>query len=201
MSAKSKPKLTVELVPSTCQFSNARTMLSKKDWDKVRFISYQKANNKCEICGDIGKNQGYNHNVECHEIWEYNDTEHIQKLIGLISLCPKCHHVKHIGRSIKVGIFHECIVHISKVNLWNREKIDIHLKESFDLFEQRSKFQWKLDISILSQEPYNLIIDNNKERIFEVKKYKKKRKKKKTGAKKKTPVKSIIKKRPKRKSK
>jgi hypothetical protein len=26
--------------------------------------------------------------MECHEIWEYNDEDKIQKLIGLISLCP-----------------------------------------------------------------------------------------------------------------
>jgi hypothetical protein len=44
------------------------------------------ANNKCEICKETGKTQGYKHNVECHEIWIYNDEDKIQKLIGLISL-------------------------------------------------------------------------------------------------------------------
>src|SRR5260221_10581904 len=104
MCAKSKtPKLTVELIPSTCHFSNVRTSVKAKEWDKIRFISYAAADNKCEICSETGKEQGYKHNVECHEIWEYDDVNHVQKLIGLISLCPTCHHVKHIGRSMMIG--------------------------------------------------------------------------------------------------
>ena len=72
--------LTIELIPKTCWFSSVRTTVKKKEWDKIRFISYEVANNKCQICGDIGKNQGYKHNVECHEIWEYDDLNKIQKL-------------------------------------------------------------------------------------------------------------------------
>ena len=69
MSIKSKPKLLIELIPKTCHYSNVRTTVSKQEWDKIRFISYAVADNKCEICGDVGTNQGYKHNVECHEIW------------------------------------------------------------------------------------------------------------------------------------
>jgi hypothetical protein len=83
-----KIKLTIELIPKTCFFSNVRTLLPKKYWDLLRRSSYAKAGYKCEICGESGKNQGYKHEVECHEIWEYNDRLKIQKLLGLVSLCP-----------------------------------------------------------------------------------------------------------------
>ena len=99
-----KIKLTVELVPKTCHYSNVRTTLKPKDWDKIRFISYEKAGNKCEICGQTGIEQGYKHNVECHEIWHYDDVNHIQKLKGVISFCPLCHQVKHIRRPDPVGL-------------------------------------------------------------------------------------------------
>lgn len=184
MCAKSKaPKLTVELIPSTCHFSNVRTTVKAKEWDKIRFISYEAADNKCEICKQNGKDQGYKHNVECHEIWEYDDDNHIQTLIGLISLCPTCHQVKHIGRAIKIGKFYQCVKQLAQVNKWTREQIDIHIAESFEVYKERSKHEWSLDLSILTQPPYNLIIDADKERIFEIKKYKKKRKKKKTAKK------------------
>jgi hypothetical protein len=75
------PKLTIELIPSTCHYSNVRTTVKTSEWDKIRFISYEAANNKCEICKETGKTQGYKHNVECHEIWEYNDEDKIQKLL------------------------------------------------------------------------------------------------------------------------
>ena len=197
MSTTQKPiKLTIELIPSTCHFSNVRTTVTSAEWDKIRFLSYEKANNKCEICGDTGKNQGYNHNVECHEIWHYDDINHIQTLTGLISLCPTCHQVKHIGRAIAIGKQVPCFKQLAKVNKWTREQILEHITSSFELHKKRSKFQWKLDLSILTTEPYNIKLKETKSRIFEVKKYKKKAKPKTptlTAAKKKTTGKAKIK--------
>lgn len=185
MCAKSKkPKLTVELIPSTCHFSNVRTTVKKEEWDKIRFISYEAAGHKCEICGDTGKNQGYKHNVECHEIWGYDDENKIQKLIGLISLCPTCHQVKHIGRAIAIGKHQQAYNQLAKVNKWTKQQVEQHILESFEIHRERSKYEWDLDISILAEEPYEIKLKNTKKRIFEVKKYKKKRKRSKAKAKK-----------------
>jgi hypothetical protein len=175
-------QLLIELVPKTCHFSNARTMVPTKDWDKIRRLSYASANNKCEICGDSGKNQGFKHAVECHEIWEYNDENHIQKLIGLISLCPYCHLTKHIGRAIAMGKEKICHVQMAKVNKWTQQQIREHILTSFEQHKERSKYQWELDITILEKEPYNIKLKDFDKRIFEVKKYKKKKKKKVLGA-------------------
>ena len=181
MSINSKPRLTIELVPKTCHFSNVRTCLSTTNWDKIRKISYENANNKCEICGDTGKNQGHKHNVECHEIWNYDEETLTQKLIGLISLCPKCHQVKHIGRAIAIGKKDECYRHLIYVNKWTIEQVQNHVLASFELHKERSKYEWTLDLSLLTREPYSVSIDLNKERVFEVKTYKKKPKKKKVA--------------------
>lgn len=187
MSTKSnkKPKLLIELIPTTCHYSNVRTTVKKKEWDKIRFISYELANNKCEICGDIGKNQGYNHNVECHEIWEYDDENKVQKLIGLISLCPTCHQVKHIGRAIAIGKHKQAYAQLMKVNKWSQKQVEEHILESFEIHKERSKHEWGLDLSILTEEPYNIKIKNSTTRIFETKKIKRKRKRSKTSLKKK----------------
>jgi hypothetical protein len=198
MCAKSKePKLTIELIPKTCHYSNLRTTVTKQEWNKIRFISYEKANNKCEICGDIGKNQGYRHNVECHEIWEYDDTNHVQKLVGLISLCPICHQVKHIGRAIAMGRHQLVYNQLMKVNKWTPKQVESYILKCFETQKERSKYQWKLDISILSQEPYNIKLKETKERIFEIKKFK--RKKKTSKPKTSSSTKSKLRKKPKRK--
>jgi len=197
MSTKSKkPKLSVELIPTTCHYSNVRTTVKPSEWDKIRFISYEAAGHKCEICGDTGKNQGYKHNVECHEIWEYDDTNHIQKLVGLISLCPICHQVKHIGRAIAMGRHQDAYNQLMKVNKWTPKQVEQHILESFELHRERSKFEWDLDITILAEEPYNIKLKKTKTRIFEVKKYKKRRPTKKKTAAKKTAVKKKTNKRP-----
>ena len=191
-----KPKLTIELVPSTCHFSNVRTTIKPKEWDKVRFISYEAAGHKCEICGDTGKNQGYNHNVECHEIWHYDDTNHIQKLVGLVSLCPICHQVKHIGRSIAIGKEKQCHAQLRKVNKWTQEQVNEHVRKSFEVYVERSQHEWELDISILEDKPYEIKLKPFTKRKFKVKKYKKKKRKKASA--KKAPAKKKSNRRPKR---
>ncbi len=64
-----RTQLTVELVPRTCWFSNLRSELSKEEWDRLRRPVFERAGNRCEVCG--GK--GTQHPVECHEVWEYDD--------------------------------------------------------------------------------------------------------------------------------
>lgn len=179
-----QPKLNIELIPKTCWFSSVRTMVSKKDWDKIRFATYNLANNKCEICGDNGLNQGYKHRVECHEVWLYDDETNVQKLVKLIALCVKCHQVKHIGRAIAIGKHQEAYNQLAKVNKWTKQQVEQHILESFEIHRERSKYEWDLDISILAEEPYEIKLKNTKKRIFEVKKYKKKRKRSKAKAKK-----------------
>jgi hypothetical protein len=176
-----KPILTVELIPSTCHYSNLRTTVTPKEWDKIRHLSYEAADHKCEVCGNIGTKQGFKHKVECHEIWEYDDENHIQKLIGLISLCPICHMTKHIGRAMAMGRENICYSQLAKVNNWTKEQIQKHVLSSFELHKERSKYEWTLDLSLITREPYSVSIDLSKERVFEVKTYKKKPKKKKVA--------------------
>lgn len=169
-----KPKLTVELIPTTCHYSNVRTTLKQKDWDIIRRLSYQKANHICEICGQTGYDQGYKHKVECHEIWKYDDKKKVQKLVGLISLCPLCHQVKHIGRAIAIGKQSEVFEHLEIINDWNHKDVVEHLAEAFMLNKERSKHKWDLDISLLSKDPYNIVVKSTKKRKVKYKKRKRK---------------------------
>ncbi len=142
-------KLTSEIVPSTSWYNNVRSNISTKEWDYLRKKSYEAAGNVCEICGDTGKNQGFNHNVECHEIWEYNDETLIQTLTGLISLCPHCHKVKHPGLAQIKGESEIVISQLMKVNEISRNKAMEYLTEAFNLYHMRSEHEWTLDITYL----------------------------------------------------
>ena len=160
-------KLKIELIPKTCFFSNVRTLLPKKWWDILRKESYKKANHVCEICGDSGTNQGYKHSVECHEIWDYDDKLKIQKLLGLISLCPRCHQVKHFGRTSAVGLQAVAFKHMENVNEWNHRDCVKHLSETMLEWTERSKYKWRLDVQILTELcdiPKKLLIEAEKKR-------------------------------------
>ena len=169
MSGKNKKtELHIELVPKTCFYSNVRTLLPNKYWDQLRKESYAAANNVCEVCGDTGKNQGYGHNVECHEIWDYNEDTRTQKLLGLVSLCPKCHQVKHFGRTSAIGKQPEAFKHMEKVNNWSHKDCVEHAADSMMIWMDRSKYKWKLDLDILNEKfdiPKKLITEAHKKRL------------------------------------
>lgn len=173
-----KPKLEIELIPSTCHYSNVRTALKTKVWDKIRFIIYENAEHKCQICSQTGLEQGYKHRVECHEIWEYDDERKIQKLIGLIALCPTCHQAKHIGRSFAIGRKDIVINKLMDINNWSEEKTLEIISEAFEINKERSKHNWKLDISLLKMPPHNLEINSRPKRKYKKNPLAKKRKKK-----------------------
>ena len=139
--------LTIELVPKTAWYTNVRSNVPESQWDIIRKKSYAKAQNKCEICGDNGRNQGVKHFVECHEIWEYDDQKHVQKLVGFIALCPYCHKVKHPGLANIKGETHIVIDQLMKVNGMTCQEADEALSNAFDIWQERSGHHWELDIS------------------------------------------------------
>lgn len=146
-----KHKLTIELVPKTSWYSNVRSNVTKSEWDVIRNKSYEYANHVCEICGDVGTNQGVNHKVECHEIWDYNDETNEQTLEGLISLCPYCHKTKHVGLAQINGELDIVIKQLMKVNDMSYDDVISYISESFNIWSKRSAFDWKLNINYLEE--------------------------------------------------
>jgi hypothetical protein len=145
---KESRRLTLDLVPSTCWFSNLRSELPKPDWDKLRRASYRKANYRCEICGGVGPK----HPVECHEIWAYDEETGKQTLEGLQSICPACHGVKHFGFSQIRGNGDQAFEHYCSVNDVDRETAEKEINAEFDLWERRSQVEWDLDLSWLERQ-------------------------------------------------
>jgi hypothetical protein len=141
------PKLSVELVPSSCWFSNVRSHVSITVWDQLRKSAYQKASYRCEICGGRGPKWP----VECHEIWHYDDEKQVQRLIGMTALCPRCHEVKHLGLTSIRGRAEIAEAHLAKVNDWTEKQTSDYLDSVWQIWHERSKYQWKLDLSYLDQ--------------------------------------------------
>ena len=144
------PRLTIELVPRTCWFDNVRSALSHSEWAKLRKQTAVAANWHCQICGGRGPRWP----VECHEIWHYDDNLQQQTLIGLISLCPSCHEVKHMGYSELRGKKEEAVAHLALVNGWSLQGAFDYVDEAFDLWRRRSQHDWQLDISWLKTQGF-----------------------------------------------
>lgn len=140
-------KLQIELVPSSCFWSNVRSNIKARQWDKIRKQVYQKANFLCEICG--GK--GTKHPVECHEVWVYEDITLTQRLSHFQALCPLCHEVKHLGFAGIRG---------NRERVFNRFKVINGLDENIAVEIKNAVFnQWR----IRSQQKWDLNIDHLKD--------------------------------------
>ncbi len=142
------PRLTIELVPSSCWFSNVRSNVPSSVWEVLKKQTAKFTRYRCEICAGRGRRWP----VECHEVWLYDDKTHTQTLVRLIALCPMCHKVKHIGLASVNGEFDEVRAHLMKVNQWPQQATaDAYIARAFQIFEERSQHEWALDISYLKQ--------------------------------------------------
>jgi hypothetical protein len=136
-------RLTIELVPTSAWNQNLRSVLPDSAWGKIRKEIIEKSGNKCAICGSKGR-------LNCHEVWEYNDKKHIQKLACFLALCNLCHAVKHIGfaglQKPDSPAFDKVVKHFMQVNACSRQDFLTHQKEAYEKFEERSHFEWNLKL-------------------------------------------------------
>jgi len=137
-------KLSIELVPSTVWNSSLYQLLPRNIWNKIRNEHIARHGRKCQVCGET---KGV---MNLHEIWNYDDENHIQKLDGFILLCKMCHHVKHIGLA---GIlasqgklnYDKVIEHFCKVNECSKQEFEEHKAEAFEIWSLRSCYDWQQD--------------------------------------------------------
>lgn len=146
-----KPKLTIELVPQTCWFSNVRAVLTRREWQEVKRAVSKRAGYRCQICNGKGPKWP----VECHEKWHYDDDARVQTLKQLIALCPSCHQVKHIGLAMKLNRHRPALKHLARINNWPKPRVDQYVAEQFRIWEERSCHEWRLDIEHLRKYGFN----------------------------------------------
>jgi hypothetical protein len=137
-------RLTSELVPETSWDRNLRKQLPKRTWDKIRKQAIADAKEKCAICGAVRP-------LYCHEVWEYDDANLIQRLAGFTALCNLCHHVKHLGMAGILAYegrldFERVINHFMAVNGCDRRAFDAYHSQVFAIWQERSKHEWAIDL-------------------------------------------------------
>src|SRR4051812_32950254 len=142
------PGLFVDLVPSTCWFTNVRSCVDPGQWDALRSMVYRRAGQQCEICGaDRGQGRA---RLEAHERWSYDDASSVQTLRRLIALCWSCHRATHYGFAEVSGTANLAIAHLRAVNGWSAADAQAHIDSAFELWNHRSARVWHLDLRVLT---------------------------------------------------
>ncbi len=140
-------RLTIELTPRSCWFSNLRAALSDEQWDRLRRQVYNRAGRRCEVCGGKGRRWP----VEAHETWSYDDESGVQRLDTIRALCPRCHQAKHYGLALLQGREEDAEEHLREVNGWDGVTTARYIKSVFALWHARSSRPWRVELSALKE--------------------------------------------------
>lgn len=141
--------LFVDLVPSSCWFTNVRFCVSQRDWERLRRMVTRRAGMRCEICG-AGENRDARRWLEVHERWLFHDETHTQRLARLICLCTDCHTVTHFGYAQIKGMDSQALAHLMRVTGMSERSARSHVEDAFALWRIRSQAEWTLDLGILT---------------------------------------------------
>jgi len=137
--------LFVDLVPSSCWFTNVRWCVTEADWERLRRPIVRRAEGRCEACGaERGQR------VEVHERWHYDYDRSVQSLRRLVALCPACHSTTHFGHAAAIGRDGEARAHLQAVTGMTDDQAREHITAAYERWAVRSAMTWELDLSVLT---------------------------------------------------
>ena len=142
------PGLFVDLVPSSCWFSNVRSCVDQHDWERLRRMITNRADQRCEVCRR-GQDREARRWLEAHERWAYDDSNNVQALRRLICLCTDCHATTHFVLASINGKSTEAFKHLCTITGLPADQVSQHIDAAFALWRRRSAIAWELDLSIL----------------------------------------------------
>lgn len=141
--------LFVDLVPSSCWFTNVRSCVSKQDWERLRRMLRTRAGARCEICG-ASEDRDTKRWMEAHERWHYDDATSTQSLRRLIMLCTDCHETTHMGLAGVRGRGEQARAHLREVTGMSEAEARRHVEDAFSLWHRRSAKHWHLNLALLT---------------------------------------------------
>nr|WP_269810284.1 DUF5710 domain-containing protein [Kineosporia rhizophila] len=141
--------LFVDMVPSTCWFTNVRSCVSPRDWERIRRMVTARAGQRCETCG-APEDRSRRRWLEVHERWTYDEPTRVQRLGRLICLCSDCHTTTHYGLAGIRGRASEARAHLQKVMGLSASDVGILIEVATEQYYRRSSHPWELDLSILT---------------------------------------------------
>jgi len=143
----------VDLIPSSAWFASLANMLVPSSWARLRdpVIAWQGG---CQECGVRG-------GIEGHELWSYDAAAGRQTLRGIRALCSLCHETQHLGRANANGRFDPVFDRLCVMNRIRPDERMRYQEAIFDLWEERSRREWELDLSVSVSRDADLVLKSS----------------------------------------
>lgn len=154
------PILSVQLIPPNSWQRNVRAIVACETWEELRWHfcarRYAPPSVGLEACRRPVPDQlqctyckTEHQELHLHEQWEYDDEHRIQRLVGLVPICPECHLATHMGYANAMARGDEAIKHLAKVNRWTARQVKSHCDRAFTQWSQRVLSSYTLDVDYL----------------------------------------------------
>lgn len=158
------PYIKINLIPQTSWGRNIRALIPKEEWRSfAKKYVYSMTGHACLVCGGRGEEWP----VEADEVWHFDDKTNVQRLNTIVPLCPSCHEIRSAGLSISKGIKSQIIGHLSWVNRCTRREAEKQIDKAMDVWQQRCRKKWKLDISLMEQK-YGISLQHDDAKTSEI---------------------------------
>jgi hypothetical protein len=134
-------RLIPVLIPRPLWGINAHRLLAGEQWQRMRRDTFSRDNHQCVICQQQRQ-------LECHEVFSYDDNTGKAVLERLESRCPNCHDCNHLGRLRKKDPegFKRALVRISDINNMKPKEVILLVKEAFLLHSTRTR-PWEVRVA------------------------------------------------------
>jgi DNA polymerase-3 subunit epsilon len=155
-------RLNVEMIPTSNWSINVRAVVAQDVWDTLRYhfkatadmpafmrtISHPRPRFEdqptCRIC------EASPRTLELHEVWTFNDTDHVQRLSDLVPVCEKCHNTIHFGRASQLGLAEKSFLHLCEVNKITPVKGKKHIADAYKTWGKRCSETYTVDFGFLT---------------------------------------------------
>jgi hypothetical protein len=146
--------VTGDLIPETAWGASLANLLAPSSWAALRVPLVKQNHNVCELCG-LQINA-----LEVHEVWEYDFPSEdeiarreevtvfgVQRLRGLMTVCPDCHLCFHLGYANSHGRLSETLNRLGALNNWSRAEVEEYDRTVIARWQRASEIHWMLDFA------------------------------------------------------
>lgn len=145
--APSGAKLSVGIVPAPCRSTGIDRLLAPEVRLQVAKSIATASGWVCTGCGaklDLAS--------DCREVFHYDDAVHIQTLIDVVAVCPKCFRLPEcLAGPPSDSRYLEAIEHLMEVNDWEQLTAESYANAINALAEWRSRAEWVSDLTWLEK--------------------------------------------------
>ena len=137
-------KLTIQLIPRPLWGRSLAKLAPRNEWEKLRIQVFEWYDRRCGIC------RAGNPTMICHEVWQYDDVNHVQRLADLMLVCEMCNRCIHFGQSERLAAegkldLEMVMAHFCSVNGADRFELTMERSRAGKEWNERNKHEWTQD--------------------------------------------------------